>query len=131
MEQRESLLQEKIAQMEAQRRELAQKQQEQQNGWHSQENAASADWTWKERQYQRKVPNGESVTGTSSDMRKQKAEHDTREERKVTGQKERRTSGWVWLFLLASLVFSQEQGSFSGRDSCSWRMTGIIAAPIH
>ncbi len=53
-----------------------------------------------------------SVTGTSSDMRKQKAEHDTREERKGTGQKERPTSGWVWLFLLTSLVFLQEQGFF-------------------
>ena len=130
VEQRESLLQEKIAQMEAQRRELAQKQQEQQNGWHSQENAASADWTWKERQYQRKVPNGESVTGTSSDMRKQKAEHDTREERKVTGQKERRTSGWVWLFLLASLVFFAGAWFFFWKGQLPLAVTGIIAGAI-
>ncbi len=130
VEQRESLLQEKIAQMEAQRRELAQKQQEQQTGWHSQENAASADWTWKERQYQRKVPNGESVTGTSSDMRKQKAENDTREERKGTGQKERPTSGWVWLFLLTSLVFFAGAGFLFWKGQLPLAVTGIITGAI-
>lgn len=63
-------------------------------------------------------------------MRKQKAEHDTREERKVTGQKERRTSGWVWLFLLASLVFFAGAGFFFWKGQLPLAVTGIIAGAI-
>ncbi|MBR9936418.1 AAA family ATPase [Oscillospiraceae bacterium Marseille-Q3528] len=130
VEQREGLLQEKIAQMEAQCRELAQKQQEQQRYPYSYEDAALENQAEKEWRHRTGTAQGAPVTETFSGMRKQKAENDTREERKGTGQKERPTSGWVWLFLLTSLVF------FAGARFLFWKgqlplaVTGIITGAI-
>ena len=150
VEQREGLLQEKIAQMEAQRREAkeklehqkelgqprksgqqkAQKQQEQQRYPYSYEDAALENQAEKEWRHRTGTAQGAPVTETSSGMRKQKAEHGTREERKGTGQKERPTSGWVWLFLLTSLVFFAGAGFLFWKGQLPLAVTGIITGAI-